>query len=88
LVPNTPAALDWVQKLLEYHDFLSERLQEATAAQRHYASGHSKPLEFTVGDKLWLSTKNRATARPYSDVDKKVVGPFTVKERIGSQASR
>jgi hypothetical protein len=52
LVPNTPAALDWVQKLLEYRDYLSERLREAAAARRRYASGRTKPHEFAVGDKV------------------------------------
>jgi hypothetical protein len=77
-----------VQKLLEYRDYVSERLREAAAAQRRYASGCTKPHEFAVGDKVWLSTKNLTTARPSKKLDKKFVDPFLVKERIGSEAYR
>ncbi len=88
LVPNSPAALDRVQALLKHRDVLSERLREATEAQRHYAASRSKAHQFSVGDKVWLSTKNLATARPSKKLDKKFVGPFTVLDRVGSQAYR
>ncbi len=37
---------------------------------------------------MWLSTKILATARPSKKLDKKFVGPFTVLDKIGSQAYR
>jgi hypothetical protein len=87
-VPNTPAALDFVQKLLEHSDYLQKRLWESAVVQCHYASRHTKPYLFTVADNVWLFTKNLATARPSKMLDKKFVGPFVVKEQISSQAYR
>jgi hypothetical protein len=86
LVPNSPAALDRVQALLKHQEVLSEKLQEATEAQRRYTAGRSKAHQFSVGDKVWLSTKNLATARPSKKLDKKFMGPFTVLDKVGSQA--
>jgi hypothetical protein len=88
LVLNTPAALDCVQKLLEYCNILTEKRREATAAQRRYASGWSKPHEFPVQDRVWLYTRNLNTERPSKKLDRKFVGLFLVKERIGSLAYR
>ncbi len=85
LVLNTPAALDRVQALLKHRDVLSEKLRETTEAQWRYAAGQCKAHQFSVGDKVWLSTKNLATARPSKKLDKKFLGPFTVLDKIELQ---
>jgi hypothetical protein len=82
LVPNSPAAPDRVQALLKHRDVLSGKLREATEAQRRYAGSRSKAHQFSVGDRVWLSTKNLATARPSKKLDKKFVGSFTVLVRM------
>ena len=53
---------------------------QATAANRH----RKEPPKYKVGDEVWLSTKNIKTERPSKKLDHKQIGPFKVKELVGS----
>jgi hypothetical protein len=84
LLPNFSAALDRVQAQLKHRDMLSERVRGATETQQRYAASQLTLNQFSVGDKILLSTKNLTNARPSKKLDKKFVGPFTVFDKVGS----
>ena len=49
------------------------------------ANKHQKASpEYRVGDKVWLSTKNIQTERPSKKLDHKRIGPYRIKELVGS----
>src|SRR5439155_24041465 len=45
-----------------------------------------KPVEFNVGDKVWLLSTNIRTERPSKKLDWKRLGPFSITKHIGTQA--
>jgi hypothetical protein len=64
---------------------------ELDIAQRSFnfhADATRRPLEFNVGDLVWLSRKNIKTTRPNAKLDYRNLGPFKVLDRIGKVAYR
>ena len=51
--------------------------------QRIYADQHRRPVDFDVGDKVWLSLKDYPTARPNKKLDSSMAGPFPIIEKVG-----
>ncbi len=86
LAPNSPAALDRVKALLKNWDMPSERLLEVTEAQQRYADDQLKLNQFSVGDKVCLSTKNLTTASHSNKIDNKLVGLFSLLNKFRPQA--
>ncbi len=64
------------------------RLLRAQAAQKRYADKRRREVEFAVGDKVLLSTRNIRLAVPSRKVADRYVGPFVIVERIGQVAYR
>jgi len=67
---------------------LIENIKSAQNHQARYYDAKHKPIEFSAGDKVWLSSLNISTQRPSKKLDWKRLGPFTILERIGTQAYR
>ena len=59
---------------------MKENLEEAKLRQSKYKEGN--PVEFGVGDQVWLSTKNIRTARKSKKLDYKRIGPFKIVSRV------
>jgi hypothetical protein len=57
-VLNVVDARARAQRVLQTCAVLKKRRKEATATQRKYANRRTEPLEFAVGDMVWLSGKN------------------------------
>ena len=43
-----------------------------------------KPPVYKVENMIWLSTRNIKTKRPLKKLDYKMIGPYKVKELVGS----
>jgi hypothetical protein len=76
----------FIQRLRESHDQL--RLSILDAQKQHNKHAGGKDVHFTVGDKVWLSTKNIRTARQSKKLDHKRVGPYPVTAIINKNAYR
>jgi hypothetical protein len=70
----------WMAGVEEIHQILRENIIEAQVRQTKYAGG--KEMTFAVGDKVWLSTRNKKTSRPSKKLDYKRTGPYTVGKII------
>ena len=57
----------------------SQQVQVNAANRKRIASP-----EYRVGDLVWLSTKNIHTERPSKKLDHKRIGPYKIKELVGS----
>ena len=70
-----------IEELLKQaRDFL--RIQQGaiyTAANRY-----RQPVEFLVGDAVWLNSKNLRTDRPTRKLDYKMLGPFIIIAKHGT----
>jgi hypothetical protein len=87
-VPDVPDAKARAEKLVELWAAIEQRWKKVTATQRKYADRCTKPREFEVGDKVWLSSKNIQTKRPSKKLDHRFYRSFPVVELIATQAYR
>ena len=55
--------------------------RQAETADRYQKSVKN---EYKVGDKVWLSTRNIKTKRPSKKLDHKMIGPYKIKQLVGS----
>jgi hypothetical protein len=83
---SAPAAKIFADSLHSAHERLVENIKSAQNHQARYYDAKHKPVEFNVGDKVWLSSTNIRTERPSKKLDWKRLGPFSITKRIGTQA--
>jgi len=83
-----PAAKDMADKLQTLHDDLIEAVKVVQNYQAQYYDAKHKPIEFQKGDRVWLRSVNISTERQSRKLDWKRLGPFTITERLGTQAYR
>lgn len=86
--PNVPAAVEKHKLFTDNLSLIRKHLTQAQSEAKRYADLKRKHREFNVGDKVWLSRVNIATKDPCRKLSAKVLGPYTVIERIGSLAYR
>ena len=66
-------------------EFMQKEMTKSQAKQAVAANCHQKLLPiYKVEDMVWLSTKNIKTKRPLKKLDHKMIGPYKVKELVGS----
>jgi hypothetical protein len=85
---TTPAATAMAEKLQMLHEDLTEAIKVVQNYQAKYYDAKHKPIEFGKGDRVWLRSVNIRTERQSRKLDWKCLGPFTIIERIGTQAYR
>src|SRR5271170_7205419 len=85
---SVPAAKALAETLRSHHDDLIESIKSAQNQQARYYDAKHKRVEFSVGDKVWLSSANISTQRLSKKLDWKRLGPFTITEQISTQAYR
>lgn len=44
---------------------------------------HRREVDFQVGDKIWVSTKNWETQRPSRKLDHQMAGPYRIHQKEG-----
>ena len=80
-----------VQKLVETVKVIRERLRTAQSRQKSYADRRRRPLEFQVGDHVFLKVSPMRGLSRFGKKGKlspRYVGPFEILERIGALAYR
>jgi len=83
-----PAAKAVAEKLKALHEDLTEAIKVVQNYQAQYYDAKHKPIQFQKGDRVWLRSVNIRTERQSRKLDWKRLGPFTVIERLGTQAYR
>jgi hypothetical protein len=95
--PDTgnPAAQTHLQKLEAIRPTLVENLHKA---QADYAKFYNRKVKthldladqplYSVGDKVWLNSRDITTSRPAKKLDHKLLGPFEIIEKISDLAYR
>ncbi|KFY19162.1 hypothetical protein V493_08103, partial [Pseudogymnoascus sp. VKM F-4281 (FW-2241)] len=83
---EVPVAKDRVNLILELRQELEEAWKQTKEAQiRGYNKLH-KPMQYTIGEKVWLSAKNIRTTQPSRKLGHRWLGPYEIIQRIGKQA--
>ena len=61
-----------------------ENIDKAQTRMRITTDKHRLPVNWTVGDKVYLSTKNLAVDRPSRKLSALWEGPFEVVKQVGN----
>ena len=86
---NSPTAHSFTVDLSKLHKFLQGEIKKANKASAEAFDKHRTEIpNFSVGNKVWLSTKHIKTARPAKKLDHRFLGPFKISEKISSHAYR
>jgi len=69
------------------HEEAQVALSKSRDDMTHYADFHRREaLEYKVGDKVWLSTKNLNVDRPSHKLTEQQLGPYKIVKIISSNA--
>lgn len=85
---EVPAAKEKIEAISKLRKELEQRWQRAIDSQVKAYNKKHKPISFNVGDLVMLSTKNLKQKRPNKKLSHKAIGPFRIKDVVGSQAYR
>jgi hypothetical protein len=77
-----------VSEIQEMRSFMANKIARAKEVMKKHYDEKRIPMSFKVGDWVYLRSKNFATGRPSAKLDHKMLGPFEILERIGTQAYR
>jgi hypothetical protein len=83
-----PASEGFAERLQKIHADMSAEIKTAQTLQKSQYDKKRIDYEFSVGDKVWLQTRNIATNRQSKKLDYKQIGPYEITEKIGSRAYR
>ncbi|KAL5559638.1 hypothetical protein UlMin_035849 [Ulmus minor] len=85
------AAPDFVESTTEAVKMIRERMKTAQSRQKSYADKRRRPLEFLVGDSVFLKVAPMKGVMRFGKKGKlspRYIGPFEILERIGKVAYR
>ncbi len=92
---NTPNALNAREKLNQEEakavaarmeealELGKKNIQKAQERMTQSANTHRREVDFAVGDKVFVSTKDWTTDRPSKKLDHQMAGPFTIVKQHG-----
>jgi transposase InsO family protein len=63
--------------------FAQDNMRKAQQRMVNSANAHRREVDFTVGDRVWLTTKHLSTQRPSKKLDYPTAGPFKILEQVG-----
>jgi RNase H-like domain found in reverse transcriptase/Reverse transcriptase (RNA-dependent DNA polymerase)/Integrase zinc binding domain len=81
------ARADAVSRVKGIHDaweWCRTNMVEAQKKQQDQANRHRRPVDFVVGDSVWVTTKNWSMDRPSRKLGYQQEGPYKILEQIGN----
>jgi hypothetical protein len=72
-----------VQGIHDAWEWCRTQMAVAQVRQQVQANKHRRPVDFTVGDWVWVSTKNWSTDRPSRKLGYQQEGPYQILEQVG-----
>ena len=72
-----------VTRLHEAIEKAKEFMVKAQDKKSRDVNAHRREVDFEVGDKVWVSTKNWKTQRPSHKLDHQMAGPYTIAQQKG-----
>lgn len=76
-------ANDLAQRMSQAVEHARQSIKKAQAVKERVVNAHRRPVDWKVGDKVWVSTKPWATERPSKKLDQQMAGPYKVLEQVG-----
>lgn len=80
---NDKEALALATRMHDAWQEAKKNIEKAQDRMRSVVDRHRKPINWVVGDKVYLSTKNLTANRPSRKLSEQWEGPFEVLEQVG-----
>jgi transposase InsO family protein len=77
-------AVDFAKRMHGAWEIARQGIQHAQEVQRTKANRHRRPVDFQVGNKVYVSTKTWNMDRPSRKLDQQMAGPYTILEQVGN----
>src|SRR6266702_437648 len=77
-------AQQYIKQLEEAWTVARTNLEKAQGSMEQQANKHRQEPNFTVGDMVWVTTKNWKTERPSRKLNYQMAGPYKVLKKIGN----
>jgi hypothetical protein len=81
-------AAERARQLCEAHETLVVRWREAQESQVKSQNKRQKPMQFKIGEKVLLSTRNLKLPDAKKKLSARFLGPFQIRNAVGTQAYR
>ena len=76
-------AMSQVKGIHDTWEWCRMNMEAAQKRQQKQANHHCRPVDFSVGDPVWVSTKNWITDRPSRKLGHQQEGPYRILEQRG-----
>jgi len=76
-------ARKFVRRMETIWKLAKESMDKAQQHQKTQADRHRREIDFQVGDKVWVTTKEWKTGRPSKKLDDQMAGPYKILEQVG-----
>ena len=83
---NIPATKEWAEAMATMRADVKVQWVHTWCTQAIYTNWKMKPQVFNIGDIVWLLGRNLKTWWLNKKLNFKFMGPFKVKDRVGTQA--
>jgi transposase InsO family protein len=72
-----------VKRIHQVWEWCQDAIAKAQERQQVQANKHRRPVDFAVGDRVWVSTKNWTSDRPSKKLGYQNEGPYEILEQVG-----
>ena len=76
-------AVQFSERMHQAWEKARSSILRAQERQQKQANKHRRPVDFQVGDKVYVSTKTWNKDRPSHKLDYQMAGPYTILEQVG-----
>ena len=76
-------ALEVAHRIYQAIEVAKENMAKAQAKKEHDVNLYRRPVDFQVGDKVYILTKNWKTDRPSHKLDNQLASPFLIIRQVG-----
>jgi len=77
-------AEDITKRMEEMLEYGRSQLLESQTKMKAQADKSRTDVEFNIGDKVWVSSKDIQTARPSQTLEDKLFGPYRIIKKVGT----
>jgi hypothetical protein len=85
---RNPTALDISEQISKIQEELKENLAKAREDYKRFYDRTHRPVQFKVGDMVFLSAKNIKVLRPSKKLSAQRLGPYRIEKLVGEVAAR
>jgi predicted aspartyl protease len=80
---NQGQAIEFASRMHDAWKVAKAQMKLSQEKKEREVNKHRRPIDWTIGDKVWVKTKNWSTDRPTHKLSEQMAGPFPVLKQVG-----